>query len=71
MTYKVTQSVDYLDPNPVVTTFQEEWEALDFVGDCIDSAVQSRLEQISHELSEIELGEIQGQEWELIRIEEV
>ena len=71
MSYKITQAVDYLDPNPVVTLFDEEWEALDYLYDCIDHAVQYRVDHSPYSISEEELNEIHEQERELIRFEEV
>ena len=71
MSYKITQAVDCLDPNPVVTLFEEEWEALDFLYDCIDHAVQYRVDHSPYSISEKELNEIYQQEIELIRLEEV
>ena len=71
MTYKITQAVDYLDPNPVVTLFEEEWEALDFMHECINGVVQYRVDHSQYSISEKELEEMHEQELELIRIEEV
>ena len=71
MTYKITQYVDYLDPNPVTTFFDDEWEALDYFYECIDSAVQYQVDHSPYAISEKELNELHEQECELIRIEEV
>ena len=71
MRYKVTQAVDYLDPNPVITFFEEEWEAIDFAWDCINDAVQWRVDHTPYAISEKELNEIHEQERELVRLEEV
>ena len=71
MLYKVTQAVDYLDPNPVITFFEEEWEAIDFAWDCINDAVQWRVDHTPYAISEKELNEIHEQERELVRLEEV
>ena len=71
MAYKVTQAVDYLDPNPVVTIFEEEWEALDFMHECIEGAVQYRVDHSPYSITEKELEEMHEQECTLIRIEEV
>ena len=71
MTYKVTQAADFLDPNPVITFFEHEWEALDFAGDCINDAVQWRVDHTPYSISEKELNEIHEQESELVRLEEV
>ena len=71
MPYKITQAVDYLDPNPVITFFEEEWEALDFAWECINAAVQYQVDHSPYAISEKELNELHEQECELIRIEEV
>jgi hypothetical protein len=44
MAYRVTYSVDSLDPNPVVKTFEEEWEALDWVYDEVENRTLITLE---------------------------
>ena len=69
--FKVTQAVDYLDPNPEVFTFEEEWEALDHMNECLDAAVQWRVDHSPYAISEKELNEIHEQERDLIRLEEV
>ena len=71
MTYKITQAVDYLDPNPVITTFEQYWEASDFYENCVNDAVQWRVDHSPYSINETELNEIHEQERELIRIEEV
>ena len=71
MAYKVTHAVDYLDPNPVVSLFEEEWEALEFVNGCIDGAVQYRVAHSPYTISEKELEEMHEIEGTLVRIEEV
>ena len=71
MAYKVTQAVDYLDPNPVITILEEEWEALEYAGECINGAVQWRVDHSQYSISEKELEEMHEQECTLIRIEEV
>ena len=71
MSYKITQAADYRDPNPVVTLFEEQWEALDYLYDCINHAVQFRVDLSPYSISEKELNEIHEQERELISFEEV
>jgi hypothetical protein len=45
--WKVTYAVDSLDPNPTVKTFDEEYEAIDWLGDemsrRVDHVVQHSL----------------------------
>ena len=71
MDYKVTQAVDYLDTNPVVSLFEEEWEALDFMHEYINGVVQYRVDHSPYSITEKELEEMHEQECTLIRIEEV
>jgi hypothetical protein len=71
MAYKVTQAVDYLDPNPVITILEEEWEALEYADECIMGAVQYRVDHSQYSISDKEWNEIHEQECTLIRIEEV
>jgi len=69
MPYKITQSIDHLDTNPLVTTFDEEWEALEFMHECINGVVQYRVDHSPYAITEEELNEMYEQERELIRIE--
>ena len=71
MAYKVTQAVDYLDTNPLVSVFEEEWEALEFMNGCLDGAVQYRVAHSPYTISEKQLEEMHEQECTLVRIEEV
>ena len=71
MLYKVTQVVEYLDPNPVTTFFEQYWEASDFYENCVNDAVQWRVDHSPYSISEKELDEIREQERELVRLEEV
>ena len=71
MTYKVTYAIDSLDPNPMVETFDSEWEALGFVSDEIQRRVQHVVAYSAHALSEADVLAIEETESTLVHIERV
>lgn len=71
MQYQVSVYIDYLDQNPTISTFSEEWEALDAASELIDNAVQWRVDHSPYSISEEELDAIREEESLLVRIEKV
>ena len=71
MAYKVTYAIDSLDPNPMIETFESEWEALEFVSDEMQRRVQHVVAHSAHALSESDLREIEEIESTLVLIERI
>ena len=69
--WKVTYAVDSLDPNPTVKTFDEEHEAIDWLGDEISRRVDHVVQHSPYSISESELVGIQETEASLARIDRV
>ena len=67
--WKVTYAVDSLDPNPTVKTFDEEYEAIDWLGDEISRRVDYVMQHSPYSVSESELVGIQETEASLARID--
>ena len=71
MNYKVTYAIDSLDPNPTIKTFDEEYEALEW----LENEVQERMDYIVQHspftISEEEYQEIEEIEYSLVRIEKI
>jgi len=71
MNYKVTYAIDSLDTKPVIKTFDEEYEALEW----LENEVQERMDYIVQHspfsISEKEYQEIQENEYTLVRIEKL
>ena len=71
MTYKVTYAIDSLDPNPMIETFESEWEALEFVSDEMQRRVEHVVAHSSQALSEADVLAIEENESTLVHIERV
>ena len=71
MNYKVTYAIDSLDTNPVIKTFEQEYEALEW----LENEVQERMDYIvqhsPYTISEKEYQEIEENEYTLVRIEKL
>ena len=67
--WKVTYAVDSLDPNPTVKTFDEEYEAIDWLGDEMSRRVDHVVQHSPYSISESELVGIQETEASLARID--
>tara|TARA_R110000851_G_scaffold18982_2_gene58988 strand:- start:253 stop:474 length:222 start_codon:yes stop_codon:yes gene_type:complete len=67
--WKVTYAVDSLDPNPTVKTFDEEHEAIDWLGDETSRRVDYVVQHSPYSVSESELVGIQETEASLARID--
>lgn len=71
MPYRVTYAIDSLDPNPTVKTFDDEWEALDWVSDEINARASYIVEHSPYAISDEEYQHIIETEQNLTRIEKV
>ena len=50
--FKVTESVDYLDPNPAVAFFDTRWEADEYLSERIHSRVEFEVQYSPYMVSE-------------------
>lgn len=71
MPYRVTYAIDSLDPNPTVKTFEDEWEALDWVSDEINARASYIVEHSPYTISDEEYQHIIETEQNLTRIERI
>ena len=71
MNFKVTYAIDSLDPNPTVKTFDEEYEALEWLHDEVQKRIEFQIEHSPYTISEEEYREIEEYEYSLVRIEKV
>jgi len=71
MNYKVTYAIDSLDTKPVIKTFEQEYEALEW----LENEVQERMDYVvqhsPYTISEEEYREIEENEYTLVRIEKL
>lgn len=66
--YKVAVYVDSLDTNPTITTYSEEWEALDAAHDAIEHMTQWEVDHSPYAISEDERDQIQERNSLLVKI---
>ena len=71
MNYKVTYAIDSLDPNPIVKTFDEEYEALEWLHDEVQRRMDYVVQHSPYTISEKEYQEIEQNEYTLVRLEKV
>ena len=71
MNYKVTYAIDSLDTNPVIKTFETEYEAEEWLNDEVQHRIDYTVQHSPFTISEEEYREIEESEYSLIRIEEV
>ena len=71
MNYKVTYAIDYLDPNPVIKTFDEEYEALEWLENEVQERIDYTVQHSPYTISEEEYRDIEEYEYSLVRIEKV
>ncbi len=50
--FKVTESVDYLDPNPAVAFFDTRWEADEYLSERIHNRVEFEVQHTPYMVSE-------------------
>ena len=71
MNYKVTYAIDSLDPNPTIKTFDEEYEALEWLENEVQERIDYTVQHSPYTISEKEYQEIEENEYTLVRIEEL
>jgi len=69
--YIVTYAIDSLDPNPIVQTFDEFWEAEDFLHEEVELRVSWIVEHSAYSITESELDDIREIEYSLAKLEKV
>ena len=69
--WKVTYAIDSLDSQPDVIHFEEQWEALEFASEEMQSRVDFQVQHSTYALSEEDVREIEEHETQLIRIDSV
>jgi hypothetical protein len=69
--YRVTYSVDSLDPNPEIEYFEEEYEAIEYVGEELSRRVQHIVEHSVYTVTDSDLADIEANESTLVRIERI
>ena len=71
MGYRVTISVDSLDPNPSIHEFDNGDEATDFLYTHVNESVQYRVDHSPYSISEEERESMVEEEMALIRLEKI
>ena len=71
MNYKVTYAIDSLDTKPVIKTFNEEYEALEWLENEVQERMDYTVQHSPFTISEKEYQEIEENEYTLVRIEKI
>ena len=71
MKYKVTYSIDYLDPNPTTKIFDFHHEMEDWISEEVNNRVQWSIDHSAHPISEDERNSMEEIEYSLITIQEI
>ena len=71
MNYKVTYAIDSLDTNPVIKTFETEYEAEEWLHNEVQERINWTVEHSPFTISEKEYKEIEENEYTLVRIEKL
>ena len=71
MNYKVTYAIDSLDSNPTIKTFNEEYEALEWLENEVQERIDYTVQHSPFSISEKEYQEIEENEYTLVRIEKL
>jgi hypothetical protein len=71
MPYRVTYAIDYLDPNPLVKEFEDEWDASEWLLEEIQSRIDYQVQHSPYSLSEDEVDSLHENETSLASIERV
>ena len=71
MNYKVTYAIDSLDTKPVIKTFDEEYEALEWLENEVQERIDYTVQHSPFSISEEEYQEIEENEYTLVRIEKL
>ena len=71
MAYRVTYAIAALDSHPVIKLFEEEWEALEWLGDEIECRINWEVSHSPYSMTEQDIAELYETESTLYRIERV
>ncbi len=71
MNYKVTYAIDSLDTNPVIKTFETEYDAEQWISESVQQRMSFLIEHSPYTISEKEYEEIEENEYSLVRIEKL
>ena len=71
MNYKVTYAIDSLDTNPVIKTFETEYEAEEWLYNEVSERIDYTVQHSPYTISEEEYQEIEENEYTLVRIEKL
>ena len=71
MNYKVTYAIDSLDTNPVIKTFESEYEAEEWLHNEVSERIDYIVQHSPYTISEKEYKEIEENEYTLVRIEKL
>ena len=71
MNYKVTYAIDSLDTKPVIKTFDEEYEAEEWLHNEVQERMDYIVQHSQYTISEKEYQEIEEYEYSLVRLEKV
>ena len=71
MNYKVTYAIESLDTNPVIKTFEFEYEAEEWLNDEVQRRMDYIVQHSQYTISEKEYKEIEENEYTLVRIEKL
>jgi hypothetical protein len=71
MNYKVIYAIDSLDTKPVIKTFDEEYEALEWLENEVQERIDYIVQHSPYTISEKEYQEIEEYEYSLLRLEKV
>ena len=71
MSYRVTYAIDSLDTNPVIKTFEHEYEAEEWLHNEVQERMDYTVQHSPYTISEEEYKEIEENEYQLVRIEKL
>ena len=71
MNYKVTYAIDSLDTNPVIMTFETEYEAEEWLYNEVSERIDYTVHHSPYTISEKEYKEIEEIEYSLMTIKEL
>lgn len=71
MTFKITYAIDSLDSNPTIKTFEQEWEAIDWLNDEKSRRIEFIVSHSPYIVSKAELETITETEDSLCKIERI
>ena len=71
MNYKVTYASDYLDPNPIIKTFDSHYDMEEWVHDEVQRRIDFCIQHNPFLIDERELNLMTEHEYSLVKIEEI